>query len=95
MNEFNWKLCTEWVTYLGIPLMVVLVLIYDWLAVKYGGTEASISSLLIVLFHKVPMAVVAVTGPFFYLLGHLTWRMKGNKDTAALDNEYKSNEPKH
>jgi len=68
----------------GIVLAVVIILIYDAIAIMGGGTEASISSLIITLSYKQPL-VPALVGWFIGLLmGHLFWRMKGNDDTRAL-----------
>lgn len=69
---------------LAIVIAVVVILAYDAVAVMNGGTEASISSLIITLSYKQPL-VPALVGWFIGLLmGHLFWRMKGNDDTRAL-----------
>ncbi len=79
----NFKVITQKVM-LAIIVMIVVVLIYDAYAISQGGTEASISSQLIVLSYKQPL-VPALIGWFIGLLmGHLFWRMKGNDDTRAL-----------
>jgi hypothetical protein len=78
----NWKKTTALVT-LSIPLMVIAILIYDAVAISQGGTEASISSLIITASYEMPFMVFC-TGFFMGLLsGHLWWRMKPNKDTIA------------
>lgn len=69
---------------LAIVIAVVVILAYDAVAIMNGGTEASISSLIITLSYKQPL-VPALVGWFIGLLmGHLFWRMKGNDDTRAL-----------
>lgn len=79
----NYKKLTQKVM-LAIVGAVVAVLIYDAYAISQGGTEASISSQIIVLSYKQPL-VPALVGWFVGLLmGHLFWRMKGNDDTRAL-----------
>lgn len=78
----NYKIITQKVM-LAIVAMVVAVLIYDAYAISQGGTEASISSQIIILSYKQPL-VPALVGWFIGLLmGHLFWRMKLNKDTIA------------
>jgi hypothetical protein len=59
---------------------VALLLIYDAIAIYFGGTEASISSLVITAFYKQPLIPLLVG----ILIGHLFWRMKGNNDTREL-----------
>lgn len=56
---------------------IVVALIYDAVVIYLGGTEASISSLTIIMAHKHPLI------PFLcgVLCGHLFWRMKPNADT--------------
>lgn len=69
---------------LSIPLYLLLVLAYDVFAINQGGTEASISSYIITMAYKMPFAVF-MTGLFNGIfVGHLFWRMKGNKDTKAI-----------
>jgi len=79
------KKTTKIVTFGIIPLMIIGVLIYDVFAISEGGTEASISSLLISWSYKMPFLTWSLG--FFpgVLVGHLFWRMKGNKDTIELD----------
>jgi hypothetical protein len=67
-----------------IPVAILAVLFYDIVAIHYGGTEASISSLLIVSAYKMPFLVLCIGLFVGILLGHLFWRMKGNKDTREL-----------
>ena len=79
----DWKKLTANVT-LCIVAAVIIILVYDATAIMNGGTEASISSLIISLSYKQPL-VPALVGWFIGLLmGHLFWRMKGNKDTEEL-----------
>lgn len=79
------KKATKIVTFIVIPLMLLGVLIYDVIAIANGGTEASISSLIIKWSYKMPFATF-MTGLFNgILIGHLFWRMKSNKDTKEID----------
>jgi hypothetical protein len=71
------------VTIIFMILIAVAIAIYDVIAIIYGGTEASISSHLIVWSYEFP----AATFLFGFLCGHLFWRMKGNKDTRKIDNQ--------
>jgi hypothetical protein len=79
----NWKKITKIVIGL-IFLVVALVLIYDVVAIVNGGTEASISSFIITMAYKMPFAVYMLGLSNGILIGHLFWRMKGNKDTREL-----------
>lgn len=78
----NWKKNTLVVT-LMIPVLIVLILVYDAIAIYYGGTEASISSLLITSAYKMPFMVFCIGFFSGVLFGHLFWRMLPNKDTIA------------
>lgn len=64
-----------------IIFSVVFLLGYDVFAIVKGGTEASISSIVITFAYKFPLM------PFMVglLCGHLFWRMKSNKDTLEID----------
>lgn len=80
----DWKKLTGNVV-LGIVALVVIVLVYDAVAIMNGGTEASISSLIITLSYRQPL-IPAIIGWFIGLLmGHLFWRMLPNKDTVEID----------
>lgn len=72
---------TKKLTTMIIMLTVVAILGYDVYAIIKGGTEASISSVVITFAYKFPLM------PFLVgvLCGHLFWRMKGNTDTKDLD----------
>lgn len=79
----NYKKITVFVA-LSIPAYLFIVLGYDVLAIEGGGTEASISSLLITTAYKMPFMVYCVGLLNGIFVGHLFWRMKGNKDTKEL-----------
>lgn len=68
----------KWQTYTAIisVLIVLVIAVYDVIAIAKGGTEASISHMIIVMSYKYP----AVPFSFGFLCGHLFWRMS---DTAA------------
>ena len=82
----NWKKATKIVTFFGLPLIIVLIFVYDFVAIEmHGGNEASISSLLISQSYKFPM-IPFCTGLFIgFICGHLFWRMRTNKDTEKID----------
>lgn len=82
MNK--WKNYTLLVT-LAIPLLIVVILIYDAFAVHFGGTEASISSLIINASYKMPFMVFCIGFFMGVLSGHLFWRMRGNEDTKKIN----------
>jgi len=76
----TWKNKTKLVVFM-IPLLVVAILIYDVVAIHYGGTEASISSRIIIASYSMPFMPFMV-GLFIGIIGsHLFWRMRPNKDT--------------
>ena len=81
------KNTTKWVTYAGIPALIILILIYDIFAIAIGGTEASISSLLIVAAYEMPFMTFMIGFFNGVLVGHLYWRMKSNKDTVRIDTQ--------
>jgi hypothetical protein len=76
----KWKAITGKVMFLVI-ILVVLVLVYDAVAISKGGTEASISSIVINMTYTMPFATHITVFLCGVLFGHLFWRMKPNKDT--------------
>lgn len=79
----SWKQRTLLVA-LSVPFLILAILVYDAIAIHYGGTEASISSLLITSAYQMPFMVFCI-GLFIGILGgHLFWRMKANNDTRLL-----------
>ncbi len=86
----SWKERTYIV--MGLIIFAVLVvLIYDAVAIYHGGTEASISSIIINMTYTMPFATHFVVLIFGILFGHLFWRMKPNKDTIknGIDKDIK------
>lgn len=79
------KKITSLVTFVVIPLIIIVILGYDVFAIAKGGTEASISSLLINAAYKMPFMVYMIGLFNGILVGHLFWRMKSNKDTKEID----------
>lgn len=79
----NFKKATVFVT-LSIPLIIVLILVYDAVAVGMAGNEASISSFLITKAYEMPFMVYCIGLFNGILAGHLFWRMKGNNDTRLM-----------
>lgn len=80
----NFKKTTSIITIVVIPLLILAVLIYDAIAVIYGGTEASISNLIITSAYQMPFMVLCIGFFLGILCGHLFWRMRGNEDTKKL-----------
>lgn len=80
------KKITKIVTFAVIPLVITIILIFDVYAIMVGGTEASISSLIIKSSYEMPFMVFLIGNALGILEGHLFWRMKSNKDTEAVDN---------
>lgn len=80
----KWSRYSLFVT-LSIPLFIVAILVYDAIAVMNGGSEASISAILIKFSYEMPFMVFC-TGFFIGLVsGHLFWRMKPNSMTLEID----------
>jgi hypothetical protein len=79
----SWKQRTLLVT-LGIPVMIIIIFVYDAIAISFGGTEASISSLIITSAYQMPFMVFCIGLLTGILFGHLFWRMKGNEDTKEI-----------
>jgi hypothetical protein len=79
------KSTTKLVTFVLIPVAVLAFIAYDVYAILVGGTEASISSLIISSAYKMPFMVYCLGLINGILVGHLFWRMKGNKDTDEID----------
>lgn len=69
------------ITGLILVAVVALLIVYDVVAIAKGGTEASISSVIISFSYKMPMFSFI----FGFICGHLFWRMRTNKDTKEID----------
>ena len=69
------------ITGLVLVVTIALLIIYDVVAIAKGGTEASISSVIIAFSYRMPMASF-ISG---FVCGHLFWRMRTNKDTKEID----------
>jgi hypothetical protein len=66
-----------------MALAVFAILAWDVYAILVGGTEATISQLIIELSYQYP----AMTFALGYVMGHLTWRVRSNKamQDAGID----------
>jgi hypothetical protein len=71
------------ITGLVLVVTIALLIIYDVIAIAKGGTEASISSVVIALSYKFPFFTF-MSG---VICGHLYWRMRTNSDTLKIDSE--------
>jgi cytochrome c oxidase assembly factor CtaG len=69
------------ITTMILVIIGAFLIIWDVIAIMKGGTEASISSIIIGFTYKMPMFT------FFcgFLSGHLFWRMRSNNDTKEID----------
>lgn len=65
------------VTYIFIAVLFIAIAIYDVYAIMKGGTEASISSIMIGWSYKFPLFPFSMG----VICGHLFWRMRANKET--------------
>lgn len=70
-------------TSMVIVATIAGLILYDVFAIIQGGTEASISSVIIAFSYKMPMATF-LSG---FVCGHLFWRMRTNKDTKDIDKQ--------
>ena len=79
------KNTTKIVTFFGIPLLILLVLLYDTYAIYVEGPDASISALIIKSSYEMPFMVFCIGFFLGVLSGHLFWRMKPNSMTKEID----------
>jgi hypothetical protein len=75
-------------TIIVIILATIFLIIYDVFAIIKGGTEASISSIIITWSYEMPLLPFA----FGVLCGHFFWRMRSNEDTRKIDNAKNDNQ---
>jgi len=90
----DWKKITKYVTFGFIPLVILVVIIYDVIAIVGGTSEASISSLIIKLSYQMPFMTYSFGLFNGVLVGHLFWRMKSNEDTKKIDKKKKNKDVK-
>lgn len=69
------------VTQIFIALLIIVAIGYDIFAMMEGGTEASISHVVIEWSYKYPIATFA-SG---LLCGHLFWRVRGGKILREIE----------
>jgi ABC-type polysaccharide/polyol phosphate export permease len=60
--------------------IIVALLIYDIFAIHFGGTESSVSQIIIEWSYAVP----AFTFSIGFIMGHLFWRLRDNSKTNKL-----------
>jgi len=68
---------TKIVTYLIIPALLVGLVLFDVVALVIGGTEATISSVVIDASYKQPFLPFGVGFFVGIVSGHLFWRFGG------------------
>lgn len=73
------------ISFIIIPLFLIIILAVDYYLIEVGGTEASISSFIISISYKMPMIPFGIGAFLGFFCGHLFWRMKSNKDTLPFD----------
>jgi len=66
-----------------LGVLLLSLLIYDVIAIQKGGTEASVSSVIINFAYRMPIFTF-LSG---IVCGHLFWRMRTNKVTKKIDDE--------
>lgn len=71
MSNLNFRLITSWL----LPLNLLLLVVYDILAARYGGVEATISRTLYEWVKAYPGLAIGIGG----LLGHLFFSQGGLK----------------
>lgn len=79
----------QWRKYTAIFIgcLLVAVFVYDVLAITNGGTEASISHMIIEWSYKYP-AVTFFTG---FVMGHLFWRVRSTPILDKIDDSTRAN----
>lgn len=66
-----------------LAVLLLALLVYDVIAIQVGGTESSVSSVIITFAYNMPIFTF-LSG---VICGHLFWRMRTNKDTQRIDGE--------
>lgn len=74
------------ITSIVIAIIIIIIAIYDVYAIMKGGTEASISMVMIGWSYKYP----AFTFLMGFTMGHLFWRVRDNKYTKELGKDEQS-----
>lgn len=64
-------------------VIVVIVTVYDVYAMAIGGTENSISHMLITYAYHYPILPFLVG----FIMGHLFWRMRDTKETNKVSDK--------
>ena len=70
------------ITLIIMIICAIFLVVYDVIAIMKGGTEASISSIIITASYQMPL----IPFTFGILCGHFFWRMRTNEDTKEIDN---------
>lgn len=73
---------------LTVIVIVLLIVVVDTYLIATGGTEASISHMLIDWSYKYP----TFTFLFGFTMGHLFWRMRDTENTKGLGRNDKDTE---
>lgn len=68
------------ITPIVITSLIIVIAVYDVIAIIQGGTEASISHVMIIWSYKYPVFTFAMG----FTMGHLFWRIKDTRDTAKI-----------
>jgi membrane protein implicated in regulation of membrane protease activity len=79
------KQTTKFVTFAIIPFLIAAILGYDVYAIMTGGTDASISALIIKSSYEMPFMTFSIGFFMGVLVGHLFWRMRSNDMTKEID----------
>ena len=69
-----------------ILLMIVAVAVFDTIAISKGGTEASISQIILEWSYKYPLFTFMVG----IVCGHLFWRIRDTKESKRLSDASRS-----
>lgn len=71
----KWTIVFVWV-------ILILIFVYDVIAIMVDGTEGSISHLLIVWSYNYPVFTFLVG----FVMGHLFWRVRSTKELTQIEN---------
>jgi len=83
----NFKKITPDFILIGVAILALVITVYDLMALNNGGTEATISHVIMVWSYKYPLFTWFAGFIPGVLVGHLFWRIRDSKKTDKLGRE--------
>lgn len=71
------------ITPIAVAVIILIIAVYDVIAMAKGGREASISHILIEWGYKYPVFTFLMG----FTMGHLFWRMRDTKHTKKISED--------